>query len=138
MKSHDIAMALRGAYLSLHRYTRGGLLKFDISADQFICLVILNEKDGITQHDLALRAGSDPKIIRKTLLVMEKQGLIIKEKHPTDGRAFSISITQKGRDISQKLMDELKPARERMFKLFDEKEREILFDFLNRISKKMG
>ena len=137
MKSHDIAMALRGAYLSLHRYTKGSLLKFDVTADQFICLVILNEQDGITQHELALNAKSDPKTIRTMLQIMEKRGLVIRKKHPTDGRAFSISITERGRDICTKLMAELKPVRERMVNLFDEKEREILFDFLNRISNKM-
>ena len=113
-KEHHIAMALRAAYLSMHRQTNAHLARLGITADQFVCLVILAEEDGITQNELVKRAASDPNTVRAMLLLLEKRGLVERGTHPTDGRARRVTLTGKGRDIYAKSMMNLKPVHDRL------------------------
>ncbi len=138
MTSHNIAMALRSAYLSMHRATNSVLYKHKVTADQFVCLVILSESIGLTQQELTKKANSDPNTIRAMLLLLLKRGLITRKDHPEDGRAFIVALTKKGRTLFDKLVEELKPVRESMLTLFTEKETESLFHFLNRISQELN
>ena len=94
---HDIAMGLRAAYLSMHRQTNSHLAPFGLTADQFVILALLTEKDGITQQHLTRLASSDPNTIRAMLVLLEKRALVKRRRHPTDGRALRITITRKGR-----------------------------------------
>lgn len=138
MTSHNIAMALRSAYLSMHRATNSVLSKHKVTADQFVCLVILSEGIGLTQQELTKKANSDPNTIRAMLLLLQKRGLISRKDHPADGRAFSVSLTKKGKLRYEKLAEELKPVRDSMLTIFSEKETESLFHFLNRISQELN
>ena len=135
MTSHNIAMALRSAYLSMHRATNSVLSKHKVTADQFVCLVILSESIGLTQQELTKKANSDPNTIRAMLLLLQKRGLITRKDHPEDGRAFIVALTKKGRMLFDKLVEELKPVRDSMLTIFTDKETESLFHFLDRISQ---
>ena len=138
LTKHDIPMGLRAAYLSMHRKTDARLAKHGVTANQFVLLSLLVEGDGITQQQLVKRACSDPNTIRAMLVLLEKQGLVVREQDPDDGRARHITITRKGRQTFNKLMDVSEPLRQRMFALFCEEEVEMLVEFLNRIAKAMA
>ena len=109
---HDIAMALRAAYASMHRQTNAALAPHGATAEQFVILAILTEQDGITQQELGRRATSDPNTIRATLLLLEERALVTRRQHPTDGRARCVTLTPKGRETYAKLSTELKPLQE--------------------------
>jgi DNA-binding MarR family transcriptional regulator len=111
-KGHDIAMALRAAYLSMHRQTNAHLAAVGITADQFVCLALLAEEDGITQQELVRRANSDPNTIRAMLMILEKRGLVRREKHPTDGRARHVTLTFRGRTVYRRSLKEVKEVQD--------------------------
>jgi DNA-binding MarR family transcriptional regulator len=136
-EEHAIAMALRAAYLSMHRQTNAHLAKLGITADQFVCLVILAEEDGITQNELVQRATSDPNTVRAMLLLLEKRGFVERRAHPTDGRARRVTLTGKGRDIYGKSMMKLIPVHDRLMAPFPAGETRILVRYLERILKAM-
>jgi len=136
-RQSNLAMGLRTAYLSMHRQIKAHLAVHGVTADQFVCLYILDEQDGITQKQLADRAGSDPNTIRAMLVLLEKRGLIARQKHPADGRARFVTITPKGRWIFEQLVTAVKPVRERMLEPFSEGEVETLYRSLDRISNAM-
>ena len=73
MEAYKIPMNLRAAYLSMHRQTNAHLARFGVTADQFVCLLILAEEDGIIQQELVKRATSDPNTIRAMLVLLEKR-----------------------------------------------------------------
>ncbi len=135
---HDIPMGLRAAYLSMHRQTDACLAKHGMTANQFVLLALLVENDGITQQQLAKRAFSDPNTIRATLILLEKRGLVARGQHPEDGRARHVTVTPKGRRTFRKLMEASESLRERMLALFNEKEVEMLLEFLGRIANAMA
>ncbi|MBN1123674.1 MAG: MarR family transcriptional regulator [Sedimentisphaerales bacterium] len=134
---HGIAMGLRAAYLLMHRQTNSFLAPFGMTADQFVLLALLTEQDGITQQDLTHRAFSDPNTIRAMLVRMERNGFIVREKHPTDGRARKVVLTRKGQQIYKMLSEEIKPLQEAIVFPFQKNEGETLIQFLERISEAM-
>lgn len=135
--NHDIPMALRAAYLTMHRQTNTCLSKCGITADQFVCLLLLAERDGITQQELVRRATSDPNTIRAMLVLLEKRGLVKRCPHPDDGRALNVTITPEGRKILKDLAAEVKPVQERMKEPFSGQEAEMLVNLLSRVTDSM-
>ena len=96
-EGHVLAMALRSAYLSVHRQAEAALLQQGVTADQYVLLWLLANESGLTQQELVRRASSDANTVRAMLLRLERQGLIVRKPHPTDGRAWSVSLTAAGR-----------------------------------------
>jgi DNA-binding MarR family transcriptional regulator len=90
---YDIAMGLRAAYLLMHHQTNSLLAPFETTADQFVLLSLLADKDGITQQELTRRASSDPNTTRAMLVRMENNGIITRNQLPTDGWAHMVRLT---------------------------------------------
>jgi DNA-binding MarR family transcriptional regulator len=134
---HNIPMGLRAAYLSMHRQTDACFAEHGVTANQFVLLALLAEEDAITQHELARRAFSDPNTIRAMLALLEKRGLVAREQHPHDGRARNVTITRKGRQAYERLLQQSGPLRKRMLTLFRSDEVKMLVMFLSRISEAM-
>jgi DNA-binding MarR family transcriptional regulator len=112
--TYCLFMQLRAAYLSMHRQTNAYLSGPGITADQFVCLLILNEEKGIIQKELVQRATSDPNTIRAMLILLEKQHLIIRKPDPQDNRARIVTITEKGRRVVNQAVIRLKPVRKHL------------------------
>lgn len=134
MDTQNLAMALRSAYLAVHRRTNAALHEYGVTADQFVCLVILDELNGLTQQELAGRAMSDPNTIRAMLLLLERKGLIVRTRHPNDKRAHCVSMTGKGRVVFRKLVRVLRPVRRQMLDPFSEKELSAVLAALNHLT----
>ncbi len=96
-EGHEIAMALRTAYLTMHRQANLAFEPGEITADQFVVLHALAEFDSSTQQELALRASCDANTLRAMLLLLEKSELVQRTPHPTDRRARCVSLTALGK-----------------------------------------
>ena len=132
---HRIPLALRAAYLAMHRQTDASLAKHGATADQLVLLGLLADEDSVTQQGLVRRASSDPNTIRAMLVLLEGRGLVARRSHPTDGRALSVTITRKGREVHGKLMAETEALRQRMLGAFRRDEAEALVRLLQRLSE---
>jgi DNA-binding MarR family transcriptional regulator len=62
---------------------------------QFMTLLALWEKDGLTQRELVERLDVEQATMANTLTRMERDGLIARRAHPEDGRSQSIHLTPK-------------------------------------------
>jgi len=135
--SHNIAMALRAAYWAMHRQADAALSRHKVTADQFVLLSLLAEQDGVTQQELVRRASSDANTVRAMLVLLENQGLISRRPHPTDGRARSVALTQKGRCRYTHLFNSSQDFRKRLIDLFTPKETRTFVEYLDRIAEAM-
>jgi DNA-binding MarR family transcriptional regulator len=90
-------LALRAAYLMLHRRSDAAFAPYGVTADQFVLLARLSEVGALTQKELAIRMPSDPSTVRAMLVLLEQRGLVRRDFHPTDGRARTASLTAAGR-----------------------------------------
>ena len=133
----DIARGLRQAYMLMHRQTQLLLSGDGFASVQYVLLALLKIEDGITQQELTRRASSDPNTVRATLLLLERDGMVVRRLHKTDRRARQILLTDKGRQTYSTLSAALKPLQDALLSPFNAKAAETLVDNLNHIVEAM-
>ncbi|HZZ77695.1 MAG TPA: MarR family transcriptional regulator [Gemmataceae bacterium] len=119
----------------MHRASDAHFTRHGITADQFVLLACLGEQDAVTQQDLVQRAASDPSTIRAMLVLLEGRGLVIRGRHPDDGRARVVRLTSKGRRLFERLWRTSEPIRVRLLAGFSEQESNVLLGFLGRLTE---
>ena len=135
MCGHELAMSLRAAYLAMHRRTGAALARTGVTADQFVVLAALSEDDALTQRELVSRTSSDPNTVRAMLVLLERRGLVKRRPHPSDGRARSVALTQKGRNVFRRLWRESERLRLALVTALSPAEAAALVDQLRRIAE---
>ena len=71
------------------------------------------------------------------LVLMENNGIVARDQHPTDGRARRISLTRNGRRTYEKLSAGIKPLQDALLSPFQTRYAGKFAMFLNRISEAM-
>ena len=121
----------------MHRQTQSLLSGYGFTAVQYVLLAMLKIEDGITQQELTRRASSDPNTVRATLLLLERDGMVVRRSHKSDRRARRILLTDKGRRTYSKLSAALKPLQDALLTSFNAEEADSLVTNLNRIVEAM-
>jgi DNA-binding MarR family transcriptional regulator len=134
----EIARALRAAYLAMHRQTNDCFARDGVTADQFVLLSALADEDAVTQQELVRRVSSDPNTVRAMLLLLEGRGLVVRGRHPADGRARCVTLTAKGRQIFKRLWIKSEPLRARLLGAFQPDEVTALLGLLRRLAEAMA
>jgi len=134
---HEVGLALRAAYLALHRQTNNCFADDGVTADQFVLLASLAEADAVTQQELVRRVGSDPNTVRAMLLLLEGRGLVARERHPADGRARCVTLTAEGRQAYETLLAKSEPLRAQLLAAFRPDEVTALLGLLRRVAEAM-
>jgi DNA-binding MarR family transcriptional regulator len=137
-EAHELAMALRGAYLTMHRRADAHLAWHGVTADQYVLLRLLDQESEVTQQTLVVRAFSDPNTVRTMLLLLEGRGFVTRKRHPTDGRARSVSLTSKGRSVCRRLCAACEPFYARLLSDYRPDEVRLLLGLLRRIPPVMA
>lgn len=75
----------------------------DISVAYFAVLQGLWDKDGLNISDLGDRAHLEKSTMTSLIDRMEGAGLLRREDHPTDRRAYKICLTTRGKELKEKL-----------------------------------
>lgn len=70
-----------------------------LATAQFAVLLVLWERDAITQKELVGRLDIEQATVGNTLNRMERDGLIRRKPHPQDGRSQVIDMTAKARAL---------------------------------------
>jgi DNA-binding MarR family transcriptional regulator len=132
---HDIAIALRAAYLALHRRSEARFARHGVTADQFVLLATLARGgNALTQRELGRRMSSDPSTVRAMLVLLAARGLVGRDRHPTDARARTVALTAKGLRAYRRLWKEGESIRARMLGALRPGESETLVRFLGQVS----
>ena len=134
MPNDELPLALRTAYLTLHRRSDAVFVEYGITADQFVLLATLARGQAMTQRELAARMPSDPSTVRAMLVLLEKQGLVTREAHPTDARARMVSLTKSGVRTYQLAFDAGQELRDQMTESLSAAETRTLLSLLQRMT----
>ena len=78
--------------------------KFDITYTQYITLLVLWEQDGILVKTLGERLYLDSGTLTPLLTKLESKGLIVKQKDTKDSRETTIRLSDKGRELKEKII----------------------------------
>ena len=132
---HDIAVALRAAYLALHRRSEARFAPHGVTADQFVLLATLARGgEALTQRELARRMSSDPSTVRAMLVLLERRGLVERDTHPADARARTVALTPKGLRAYRRLWKAGESIRARMLGALRPGEAETLVRLLGHVA----
>jgi DNA-binding MarR family transcriptional regulator len=131
---HLVPLRLRAAYLAMHRSTNECLGSLDITADQFVCLLLLLEHGTVIQRELAALAGSDANTMSAVIALLERKGLVVRTPHKVDRRARVVSLTPAGRTTTRRASTRLKRIHKRLLGEFSGEEAGQLASSLHRLS----
>ena len=131
-------MALRTAYLALHRRTSAALEPSGVTADQFVVMTALADGDALSQRGLARRTASDSSTLRAMLVLLEARGFVERRRHPQDARARRVRLTPEGRRAFKSLWSRGKSLRAQLEETLPADELEMLVDALRRVAVAMS
>ena len=73
-------------------------------------LVPLFEEDGLRMSEIAARARLSKQTMTTMVRLMERDGLVVRERDPRDGRAFRVHLTERAasfRPVAEQVLSEL-------------------------------
>src|SRR4051794_1514175 len=84
---------------------RAALKPYGLTHVQFMLLsnlVRMGGTHGVRQRELAGQAGTDPMMTSQVVRALEARGLVTREVHPGDGRAWAVRATRAGTSLSRR------------------------------------
>ena len=102
---NQLCFSLYATSKEIIRRYRPLLDKFDITYTQYITLLVLWEQDGLTVKTLGERLYLDSGTLTPLLTKLENKGLIIKKKDTKDSRETTIRLSDKGRELKEKIIE---------------------------------
>ena len=137
-RQSNLAIALRRAYLALHRRSEASFVRHGVTADQFVLLATLARGHALTQRELARRMSSDPSTVRAMLVLLEQRGLVERDTHPTDARARTVALTTQGKKMFRQLWEAGEPIRGQMLGALLPAEAETLVRLLTQVAEALN
>lgn len=124
--------------LRLHHHRTHTLLdEIGIYHGQPLMLMILNDKDGQSQKELAIRLNVKAPTITVMLKRMEKASLVVRKQDKDDQRISRVYITEQGKKIFKKAMDVMARFEKELFNDFSEQDEIILKRLLEQMNKNL-
>jgi len=71
-------------------------LGLDFTAEQWVIIDMLYQKGGISQTELANGSSKDAPTVSRIIDLLEKKGLVQRERFENDRRRYKIFLTEKG------------------------------------------
>ena len=134
----EIPLALRTAYLALHRRSDAAFAPHGVTADQFVLLATLARGEAITQRELAQRMSSDPSTVRAMLVLLADRGLVEREMSSTDARARTVALTALGKKTFRQLWTAGERVRAKIIGALQPGEADALAGILARIARALN
>lgn len=138
--AESFGIRLRRAYQSLHRRANAELRqRFGVTADQFVVLSLLAERDGVSQGEICNRCYSDPSTIGALVRRMEARGWVRRQIDPRDARTRQVHLTDAGRQLQRELWKAADASFHRDLWAVprNPEEERALFDALDRVVEAM-
>jgi DNA-binding MarR family transcriptional regulator len=110
----------------------------DISVAYFAVLQTLWEADGVSITDLGERVQLEKSTMTSLIDRMESAGLVRRDDHPTDRRAYRICITARGRELEEKLDQVVTEAYNRLTQGVPQKDLQTAIEVLKSIMSNAG
>lgn len=91
------------------------LKPLDLTHVQFVLLASVwwlsrNGEDAPTQREVADHAGTDPMMTSQVLRVLERRGLLSRNRDPRDRRAWRIAATASGARLAERAIEVVEAA----------------------------
>lgn len=101
----QLCFALYSASLSMTKTYKPLLAKLKLTYPQYLVLLVLWEKDGVTVNSIGERLFSDSGTLTPLLKRLEKLGLIQRQRAIEDERKVIITLTEQGKLLKTQAAD---------------------------------
>lgn len=85
---------------------------FDITPEQWMLLVHLWQKDGMSQNEIAQNCAKDKTTITRAIDTLEKRGMVKRVKDDEDGRVNNIFLTEKAKQMHAEVIPTIRQTNE--------------------------
>src|SRR3954463_11733527 len=102
---NQLCFALYSTSLAMNKVYRKLLRKLDLTYSQYIVMLVLWERDGLTVSEIGERLFLDSATLTPLLKRMELSGLLTRLHAENDERQVIVSLTKQGRNLKEKAQD---------------------------------
>jgi DNA-binding MarR family transcriptional regulator len=112
------------------------LAKWDLRPSHYSALMVLGERETVSQQELAGMVGIDPRNLVPVLDLLERRGLVGRRPYPADRRRNALELTADGKSLMTRLVVSGRSLEEEMLAGLDETEKATLQKLLNKLVRK--
>lgn len=105
----------------------------DISVPEWRIISVVGSREPISLNDLAQTIAVDKAWVSRSLIGLEKRGLIERAAVPSDGRQFTLTLTPAGRELHLKASEWSSGRQKRLKASFTTQEYEMFESFVERL-----
>lgn len=128
---------LMSDYFLFQKSMTASLKELGLTPGQPKILDYLQAHDGVVQKEIAEACHIEPATLTSVLLGMEKKDLILRKNVNGNRRSLHVYLTEKGRSMAEQVGEKFKIIEDRVFSGFNEKEKAVLIDLLERLNENM-
>ncbi|SHF36051.1 transcriptional regulator, MarR family [Seinonella peptonophila] len=99
MEKESVARWISVLHRQFQIYLNRELKHYDINSSEYVFLVNLYEKDGISQERLSTNLFINKAATARTIGRLEKLGYVKRTRDPNDSRAYLVTLTAKGLEM---------------------------------------
>ncbi|OMP68408.1 MarR family winged helix-turn-helix transcriptional regulator [Domibacillus epiphyticus] len=94
-----ISITIHQTDLKLTSWVKEKLAPFNLAPEQNLIMMLLWEKDGLTQNEIAEKLDKDKTNVTRMLGSLEQKGFIKRTMSPSDRRSLHVCLTNKGKKL---------------------------------------
>jgi len=130
---HSIAYRLIKGSNSVNKTLNRKLSPYNIAIEQRATLEIIKFEKEVNQTTIANLLGKDKTTISRSLVSLEKKGLIKKSEIAEDKRSNKVELTSEGEKILEDTLEEVTSYRESLNEKLSNEEIEMFFKILDKL-----
>lgn len=117
-------------------YLNAAMKPLNITTAEQPILMYLYRNDAVTQEEISTFLQVDKALTARTVQSLLEKDLVTKEKDEKDKRCNKISLTKKGLDMREAMIEKFAGWNQIMLEGMDETKRELLFELLEEMVEK--
>lgn len=98
---NQLCFALHSTSLMMTKVYKPHLQALNLTYPQYLAMLVLWEKDGLTVGEVSARLLTDPGSLTPLLKRLEVEGMISRVRSLEDQRVVHLHLTQQGKDLHQ-------------------------------------
>ena len=135
MKAMEYGAMIRGITSRVNEYIGKISDQYGIRSGQFEYFMLIYQKPGINQLELAKIKSVGKASVTKALTVLENDGFIERTSDKNDKRHMLCTVTKKGKTTAEKLLHISGNIQSALFIDFTEEDLSLFYQYLTRLSR---
>ncbi len=121
-----IAYLLRQAQAAARQRIERALTDLGVTYPQFTVMTMIRSYDGLSGADIARLSLLTPQTVTVIVRNLMRDGLVVRQKHPTHGRILNLALSDEGRALLTRCRRRLAPIESSMVADLSEMEEDIV------------